>query len=389
MRFRRCFALFVSVSLIFAGLLQNPAAAESASLAASPALAVNAKSAVLIEKSTGRVLFQQNAHEKLAPASVTKVMSLLLVCEALNDGRLDLADTVTCSDHAASMGGSQIYLEPGEQMSVEDLLRSVVLGSANDAVVALGEHLAGSEPAFVERMNAKAAELGMADTHFSNACGLDVPEHYTSAWDIALMSRALLLEYPAIRDWCTTWMSSIRNGEFQLANTNKLVRYYPGCTGLKTGYTSGAGHCLAATAERDGMELICAVLHAPSSAERFEAAKTLLDYGFATYGLVEVWPEGALDPVPVVRGREAWVQPVVSGIPMLLAEKTRLAGLERRIVLAESIEAPVAEGDFLGEMVVFSEGQELLRVPLTAAEPVARLTFWDIYRRLLRQLLMG
>ncbi len=385
---RRFFALIVSVLIVFYPL-SGRAAALAVLSPAPAALTVNAKSAVLLEKSTGTVLFQQNAHEKLAPASVTKVMSLLLICEALNDGRLSLGDTVTCSDHAASMGGSQIYLEPGEQMSVEDLMKSVVLGSANDAVVALGEHLAGSEPAFVEQMNAKAAALGMEDTHFSNACGLDVPEHYTSAWDIALMSRALILEYPAIRDYCTTWMSSVRNGEFQLANTNKLVRSYPGCTGLKTGYTSGAGHCLAATAERDGMELVCAVLCAPSSAERFDAAKTLLDYGFASYAVTQVWPEGALDPVPVRLGREDWVQPVVPGGNTLLCEKTKLAHLERRIVLPEEVEAPVEAGAPLGEMVVFSGEEELLRVPLTAAEPVERLTFRDVYLRLLQQLLMG
>ena len=254
---------------------------------------VAAKSAILMEKSTGRILSEQNSHEKLSPASVTKVMSLLLICEALNDGRISLTDIVTCSEHAASMGGSQIYLEPGEKMSVEDLLKSVVLGSANDAVVALAEYLSGSEDAFVALMNERAAALGCQDTNFLNACGLDVDGHVTSAHDIALMSRALLLEYPDIRNYTTIWMDSVRNGAFQLTNTNRLIRSYDGMTGLKTGFTSRAGHCLSATAERDGMELICVVLGSSSSAERFDAARGLLDFGFANYTLCEVWPEGA------------------------------------------------------------------------------------------------
>ena len=343
---------------------------------------VAAKSAILMEKSTGRILSEQNSHEKLSPASVTKVMSLLLICEALNDGRISLTDIVTCSEHAASMGGSQIYLEPGEKMSVEDLLKSVVLGSANDAVVALAEYLSGSEDAFVALMNERAAALGCQDTNFLNACGLDVDGHVTSAHDIALMSRALLLEYPDIRNYTTIWMDSVRNGAFQLTNTNRLIRSYDGMTGLKTGFTSRAGHCLSATAERDGMELICVVLGPSSSAERFDAARGLLDFGFANYTLCEVWPEGALSQIPVTGGRGEWVQPEILSGNSILIEKSALNGIEREVNLAQSVQAPVAAGDVLGEMIVRSGDTELLRVPITAAEAVEKLTLGDVFNKL-------
>lgn len=344
---------------------------------------VAAKSAILMEKSTGRILSEQNSHEKLSPASVTKVMSLLLICEALNDGRISLTDIVTCSEHAASMGGSQIYLEPGEKMSVEDLLKSVVLGSANDAVVALAEYLSGSEDAFVALMNERAAALGCQDTNFLNACGLDVDGHVTSAHDIALMSRALLLEYPDIRNYTTIWMDSVRNGAFQLTNTNRLIRSYDGMTGLKTGFTSRAGHCLSATAERDGMELICVVLGSSSSAERFDAARGLLDFGFANYTLCEVWPEGALSQIPVTGGRGEWVQPEILSGNSILIEKSALNGIEREVNLAQSVQAPVAAGDVLGEMIVRSGDTELLRVPITATEAVEKLTLGDVFNKLI------
>ena len=350
---------------------------------------VAAKSAILIEKSTGRILCEQNSHEQLSPASVTKVMSLLLICEALSDGRIALSDIVTCSEHAASMGGSQIYLEPGEKMSVEDLLKSVVLGSANDAVVALAEHLSGSEEAFAAAMNERARELGCADTNFLNACGLDVDGHVTSAHDVALMSRALLLAYPDIRNYTTIWMDSVRDGAFQLTNTNRLIRSYDGMTGLKTGFTSRAGHCLAATAERDGMELICAVLGSSTSAERFDAARSLLDFGFANYTLCEVWPEGALPQVPVTGGRGQWVQPEILASNSLLIEKSALGGLEREVTLVESVAAPVAAGDTLGEMVVRSGDAELARVPITAAWAVEKLTLGDVYGKLVGRALFN
>lgn len=351
---------------------------------------VSSAAAVLMEKETGRVLYEQNAHEAMPPASVTKVMSLLIICEALNDGRLSLDDMVTCSDHAASMGGSQIYLEPGEQMSVRDMLKSVVLGSANDAIVALAEHVAGSEESFVAMMNTRSKELGMNDSTWKNACGLDVEGHVTSAYDIALMSRALLLEYPDIKQYTTIWMDSVRGGDFQLANTNKLVRSYTGITGLKTGYTSTAGHCLSASAERDGMELVCAILKGPSSAERFEAAKQLLDYGFANYALADLSAGGdALNPIPVKMGKAECVSVSPEGGSKMLVERAQLSSLEHEAVLPEEVEAPVTAGDTLGEVIVRAGGEELCRIPVVATENVERLGFGDIYSRLLERLFMG
>jgi D-alanyl-D-alanine carboxypeptidase (penicillin-binding protein 5/6) len=351
--------------------------------------AVNAKAAVLMEKETGNVLYENNAHTPLPPASVTKVMSLLLVGEAINQGKIQLTDMVTASEYAASMGGSQIYLEPGEQMSIDDMVKSVVVSSANDAVVALGEHIAGSEAAFVTMMNNKAKELGMNDTTFKNACGLDAEGHVTSAYDIAVMSRELLITWPEIKNYTTIWMDSVRNGAFQLANTNKLVKTYTGATGLKTGYTSISGHCLSATAERDGMELITAILCAPSSADRFSAAKSLLDYGFANYALCDVYPDGDLSPVQVVLGKRDGVQPEITGGNKILLEKSLQNSIERQLDIAERVDAPVAEGQTLGEMIVTAGGKEILRVPVVAGEAVEKLGFFDVYSRLLRRLFMG
>ena len=250
---------------------------------------VKAKSAVLMDVETGTLLSEQNAHEPLAPASVTKVMTMLLIMEAIDSGKIGWEDTVTASEEAAAKGGSQIYLKVGETMTVSDMVKSIAVSSANDCACAMAEHLAGSEAAFVDQMNTKAKELGMNDTNFVNCTGLDdganADEHKTSAWDIALMSRELLTKHPAIKDFTTIWMDTIREGTFGLSNTNKLVRFYPGATGLKTGFTASAMYCLSATAERDGMELIAVVMGAPSSAARFTACKQLLDYGFAGWGV--------------------------------------------------------------------------------------------------------
>ncbi len=287
----------LAAALLAAALLVLPAQAVSG------APTVDAAAAVLMEKETGAILYEQNAHDKLEPASVTKVMTLLLVLEAIDDGRLALDDMVTVSAHAASMGGSQVYLKEGEQMSVDDMLKAVAVVSGNDAAVALAEHLAGSEEGFVEQMNQRAAELGMADTCFVNCTGLPAAGHLTSAHDIAVMSRALI-QHPKIRDYTTIWMDSIRGGQFQLANTNKLVRFYEGATGLKTGSTDAAGYCLSATAERDGMELIAVVLKAKTSEQRFESAKSLLNFGFANYYPHRTSTPGqALPPVERAAGR--------------------------------------------------------------------------------------
>ena len=277
------------------------------------ALEVEAPSAVLMERDTGTVLFEKDAHTPREPASVTKVMTLLLVMEAIDSGQLRWDDLVTGSAHAASMGGSQIWLKEGEALSVADMVKAVCVVSANDCAVALAEHLSGSEEAFVDRMNARAAELGMEDTHFVNVCGLPAEGHVTSAYDIALMSRELVLHHPDIRRYTTLWMDTLRDGQSSLVNTNKLVRFYPGCTGLKTGSTSTAGYCLSATAEKDGMELIAVILKGSTSAQRFEDAKTLLNHGFATYTLCPLSPAQAHPPNTVDPGGRPKVPPPAGG----------------------------------------------------------------------------
>ena len=269
------------------------------------ALEVSAPSALLMEKETGTVLFAKDEHAKLEPASVTKVMTLLLTMEAIDAGQLHYDDVVTASAHACSMGGSQIWLKENEQMTVSDMLKAVCVVSANDCAVALAETVAGSEEAFVERMNQRAAELGMADTHFCNATGLPAEGHVTSAYDIALMSRELIRNHPDIRQYTTIWMDSLRDGASSLVNTNRLIRFYQGATGLKTGSTDSALYCLSGTAERDGMELIAVIMKAPTSTQRFEDATNLLNYGFSTYTLENVVPESALPPVPVSLGTQA------------------------------------------------------------------------------------
>ena len=306
------------------------------------AVEVSAPSALLMEKDTGAVLYAKDEHAKLEPASVTKIMTILLVMEAIDSGVLHYEDVVTASPHACSMGGSQIWLKEGEQLTVGDMLKAVCVVSANDCAVALAEHLAGSEEAFVERMNQRAAELGMNDTTFRNACGLPAEGHVTSAYDIALMSRELMLHHPDIRNYTTIWMDALRDGASSLVNTNKLVRFYDGTTGLKTGSTNAAGYCISATAERDGMELIAVILKGKTSAERFRDAQALLNYGFSAYTLKTVVPEAPLPPVPVQLGTQATVQPVLGNGGRLLLEKAKAGALSQSVELAESVQAPVA-----------------------------------------------
>ena len=348
-------------------------------------LAVESKSCLLMEKTTGQVLYAVNEHEPLEPASVTKVMTILLTMEAIDSGSLSYDDTVTASAYACSMGGSQIWLKENEQMTVEDMLKAVCVVSANDASVALAEHLAGSAEAFVEQMNQRAAELGMADTHFVNPTGLPAKGHVTSAHDIALMSRELILNHPDIRRFTTIWMDSLRDGAFGLSNTNKLIRFYPGATGLKTGSTDAALYCLSATAERDGMELISVVMGAPTSTQRFEGAKVLLNYGFAAYGLAQAQPPQPLAPIPVILGDQAAVTPRLAEDPTILAPKEKLAAMEVEVQMAESLSAPVDAGAEVGRMTVTSNGETLASIPLTADAAVARLSYWQIFQRCLQK----
>ena len=356
-------------------------------------LQLSAPSAVLMDLATGTVLYETNSHERLAPASVTKVMTLLLIMEAVDSGKISWQDMVTASEAAAAKGGSQVYLKVGETMSVEEMVKSITVSSANDCACAMAEFIAGSEAGFVEKMNARAQELGMEDTHFVNCTGLDdepsAAEHLTSAYDIALMSRELLLHHPDIKRFTTIWMDTVRNGAFGLANTNKLVRFYEGTTGLKTGYTSSAGHCLSASAQREGLELVAVVLHCSSSPDRFQSAKALLDYGFANYALVPVQEGEALAPVPVVLGEAGTVQPVASGEEQLLIDKSLRQSVTRTVELQPNVEAPVTQGQRLGTLTIQANGQVLAEVPLVAQEAVARLTWKDLFANILRRICMA
>ena len=352
--------------------------------AAAAELTLSAPSAILMEKETGTILYAKDEHTQLQPASVTKVMTLLLVMEAIDSGTLSWDDTITASAHACSMGGSQIWLRENEQMSVEDMVKAVCVVSANDCAVALAETVGGSEEHFVELMNQRAAELGMADTVFHNATGLPAEGHVTSAHDIALMSRELILNHPDIRNFTTIWMDSLRGGASQLVNTNRLIRSYEGATGLKTGSTDSALYCLSATAEKDGMELIAVVMKAPTSNERFADAQTLLNYGFAGYTLVHVTPEQALPPIDVVLGSQDTVQPVLSGNTALLLPKDQAGALEQTVSLPPSVEAPVERGQQLGTLTITAGTEEVARLPLTAGEAVDRLTWGQMVLRLVR-----
>ncbi len=364
----------------------------SVPVARAEGLEIAAPSAVLMDAATGTVLFEKNSREKLAPASVTKVMTLLLVMEALDSERISWEDSVIASETAAAKGGSQVYLEPGEQMSMDEMLKSVVVSSANDCATALAEHVAGSEAAFVEMMNKRASELGMADSHFVNCTGLDdepnAAEHLTSAYDIALMSRELL-RHEKIRDYTTIWMDTVRNGQFGLSNTNKLVRFYEGTTGLKTGYTSAAGHCLSASAKRDGLELIAVVLHCQSSSDRFESAKAMLNYGFANFALVSATPPEALSPVQVRLGRESLLTPELQSAAPILISKADQAKITKTVSLEASVPAPVTAGQQLGKMTISAGERVLAEIPIIAPQGVEKLSLWELTVEILRKACMG
>ena len=353
--------------------------------AAAVELPITSRAALLMEKTTGQILYTQNEHEQLEPASVTKVMTLLLTMEAIDSGTIHYDDVVTVSAAAAGMGGSQVFLAEGEQITVEELLKAVCVASGNDAAVALAEKVAGVHELFVERMNQRAAELGMEDTHFVNCTGLTAEGHVTSAHDIALMSRELILRHPDIRRFTTIWMDTIRGGAFQLANTNKLIRFYDGATGLKTGYTASAGYCISATAERDGMELIAVIMKGPDKDTRNNDAKALLNYGFSTYTLVSAVPQEPPAPVPVVMGTADAVQPVAeTENAAVLVEKSKAGALTHTVTLEPQVTAPVTAGQKLGELTVLDGDTPLLTVPLTAAEDVARRGWGQVFTQLLR-----
>ena len=353
-------------------------------------LGLTSKSALLMEEDTGTILYEQNSHEALPPASVTKVMTLLLIYEGERDGKFDWTDTVQVSEHAASMGGSQVFLEEGETQTAADMTKSIAIASANDAAVAMAEFLAGSEEAFVQKMNERAKELGMEDTNFVNACGLDTEGHVSSAYDIALMSRELMENFPEIKEYTTTWQDSIihktRRGEetFGLTNTNKLIQWYDGATGLKTGSTGNALYCLSGTAERDGMGLIAVVMAAPDYKVRFREVMQLLDYGFANYAIEKGREKGyVMGEVPVEKGMTDTVEAVVSEEISVLVPKGKESQWETRTELLQAVSAPVEAGTKVGELVYLRDGEEVGRVELTAGENVEKANVDTMLRRML------
>lgn len=332
------------------------------------------RSAVLMEASTGRILYEKNADEPLPPASVTKIMTLLLVMEAVDEKKIQLTDMVPVSENAASMGGSQVFLEPGEEMSVEEMIKCVVIASANDCAVALAEYLYGSEAAFVTQMNARAKELGMENTNFENTNGLDdtVTNHVTSARDIAIMSQALIA-HPLILKYSSIWMDSIRDGAFGLTNTNRLVRFYAGANGLKTGSTAKAKFCISATAKRDNMQLIAVIMAAPTRDVRNNEAKQLLDFGFANYG-VFTYPAGELTPIRVTGGKSDLCSISYRETSMVL-EKEKIASITQRTILPESVKSPIAKGDSIGKLVFEYNGEAIAEADICASEDVPAIGF--------------
>lgn len=370
-----------------AALVSAPAAQETA--AAAEGLSLTCRAAVLVEPESGRVLYEKNPDERVPIASITKLMTLLLTFEAIHGGKLTLDTLVPVSEHAYHMGGSQIWLEPGEQFTLDEMLRAICVSSANDAAVAVAELVGGSEPVFVEQMNARAAELGMTNTSFRNACGLDTEEHLSTARDVATLSCYILNTCPELLHYTGIWTDSLRNGQTQLVNTNKLLKRYSGITGLKTGTTSGAGVCISASATRDGLTLIAVILGSPSSADRFNAATTLLDYGFAHYAAVPV-PQMPDRPLELaVKGSAEQTVPLdYSALPSsVLLEKGAGAGLRAELTLPEALEAPVQRGQSVGKVEIYAGDTLLSEAEVTAAADAPVLTFGDALELLWQSLL--
>ena len=335
-------------------------------------LGLNAKSAILMEESTGNILYESNPDERLPIASVTKVMTMLLIMEAVDSGKISLDDMVTVSENAMSYGGSTMFLETGEQLTVNDMLKGIAVASANDGCVAMAEHLAGSESAFVDMMNEKAKELGMENTHFMNTNGLDEDDHYSSARDVAIMSRELM-KHETIFNYTSIWMDTLRGGKFQLANTNKLIRFYDGANGLKTGSTSKALCCLSAAAKRNDMQLIAVVLGAPTSAERFASAKSLLDYGFANYAVnTQITAGDEVQKIAVEKGVDKEVDVVAGDSCSTLVKKGQEDNITKEIKIDETITAPIEAGQKIGTMTISRDGEVIADIDLNASSAVEK-----------------
>lgn len=361
---------------------------EAVPTANTGSIELNAKSAILIEQNSGTVLFEKSADTQMPPASITKIMTLLLVMEAIEEGKFDYDTPITCSEHSSSMGGSQIWLEVGETMTADELLRAAAIGSANDATCALGEQVAGSEEGFVDMMNTRAAELGMTNTHFENCTGLDAQGHLTTARDIAAMSRELL-KHNDITKYTTVWMDSLRDGKTELVNTNKLVRFYEGATGLKTGTTNGAGSCLSASATRDGLSLIAVVLGCDNSNNRFADAKKLLNYGFANYGNATVTIDrDELPDIPVTKGTDTSVTLTADDSISFLVSKGKEGDIQKSFDLPETLEAPVRAGDTVSTITFTLDGKTLGQLPIVTSNGVDRMTYMTGIGRILSALFL-
>jgi D-alanyl-D-alanine carboxypeptidase (penicillin-binding protein 5/6) len=369
---RKAVAVFLAAIIVF-----------STSFSARADVEINAKSAILIETNSGRVLYEYNADEALPPASVTKIMTMLLIMEAIDRGEITYDTVVTASERAKSMGGSTIFLDTGEQMSVDDLLKGIAVASGNDACVAMAEHLSGSVEAFVDVMNNRAKELGMTNTHFVTCNGLDDENHYTSARDIAIMSRELLKHKDIFR-YTTIWMDSLRDGKFQLANTNKLIRYYSGANGLKTGSTSKAGSCLSASAKRDDMQLCAVVLGCPNSKARFSSASNLLNYGFDNFASSGLTAGETAGKVAVLKGAETGVRAVLGSDCYAVVEKNRKGSIEKEIELVSSVASPVKKGDKLGTIRLVLDGERIAEADIVAGRDVERISFGSMYMKILK-----
>jgi len=351
---------------------------------------VSAKSAILMEQTTGKVLYEVNPDEKMQIASVTKTMTMLLIMEAIADGKIKYSDMVSTSDHAASMGGSQVFLEPGEEMSVDDMLKAICVSSGNDAAVAMAEHIGGSEEAFVDMMNNRAKELGAKNTHFINCNGLDeTAEHYSTARDVALIS-CELLKHEDIQKYTTIWMDTLRDGKFGLSNTNKLIRFYKGANGIKTGSTSVAKYCLSASAKRDNMQLVAVVLCAPSTQDRFSSASKLLDYGFANFEVADgAKLAGETGQVKVVGGEKDFAACGAEGSGNIVVKKGEAAKIEVKKTMPEEINAPVRKGDKIGELSFILDGKEIAKKDITASEDVGKIKLHKMYMKILRKWLLA
>lgn len=386
-----CICFFCMTEVVRATYVTIPTWSENALVETSGEIGENfldlsCESAILISQDTGEVLYEHNAHEKLRPASVTKVMTILLIMEEIDSGRLSYSDKIACSENASSMGGSQIWLDTTEELTVDEMLKAICVVSANDCTVAMAEHIAGSEEMFVEKMNQRAKELGMNDTTFKNCHGIDEDGHETSSYDIALMSRELLKNHPEITKYTTIWMDSLRDGKSELVNTNKLIKNYQGATGLKTGSTSLALFNLSASATRDNLSLIAVVMRAPTTKERFSCARKLLDYGFSNYQYKKLAEKDCeVMKVPVTKGTEAEVAVKYSDSVGKVMKKKEDGNVEQEVIINGDIIAPIQKGDVLGNVFYRVNGEEVASVELVADSSVEKLSFFNMGKRVVKK----